>query len=156
MVLFGLTYAWRIAQSLGVRMERIAEQVTRLQTQGVEVVSRTLAALARGEMVATQAQSITPLDDTSPDELGAVSSAVDRMAVECAESLAACVRAQHAVTHTVQEIERIAGQARQGRLDGRSDRSVVQGRYADVLAGVDGLMTAIATPLAESRSITSP
>lgn len=148
---FGLTYAWRIAQALGARMERIAAQVTLLQEQGVEVVSRSLAALARGEMQSTEARTITPLDDRSPDELGAVSAAVDRMAAECAESLAACVRAQYAVTHTVQEIERIAGQARQGLLDGRSDRTAVQGRYADVLAGVDGLMTAIATPLAAAR-----
>ncbi|QJR34301.1 methyl-accepting chemotaxis protein [Gemmatimonas groenlandica] len=148
---FGLTYAWRIAQALGTRMDRIAAQVTLLQEQGVEVVSRALAALARGEMLPTHAHTIAPLDDRSPDELGAVSAAVDRMAGECAESLAACVRAQHAVTHTVQEIERIAGQARQGVLDGRSDVAAVQGRYADVLAGVDGLMTAIATPLSAAR-----
>jgi len=122
-----------------------------LQQQGVEVVSRALASLARGEMVAISSQAITPLTDQSPDELGAVAAAVDRMAAECTESLAACGRAQRAVTHTVQEIERIAGQARQGILDGRSDRTAVQGRYADVLAGVDGLMTAIATPLAAAQ-----
>ncbi|WP_309671837.1 methyl-accepting chemotaxis protein [Gemmatimonas sp.] len=110
-----------------------------------------LAALARGEMLSAQACTITPIDDRSPDELGAVSAAVDSMAAECVSSLAACLRAQHAVTHTVQEIERIAGQARRGVLDGRSDRSVVKGRYADVLVGVDGLMTAIATPLAAAR-----
>ena len=148
---FGLTYAWRVAQSLGARMARIAAQVTQLQEDGVEVVSRSLAALARGEMLSAQARTITPIDDRSPDELGAVSAAVDRMAAECVSSLAACLRAQHAVTHTVQEIERIAGQARRGVLDGRSDRTVVQGRYADVLVGVDGLMTAIATPLAAAR-----
>lgn len=148
---FGLSYAWRIAQSLGARMERIAAQVTLLQEEGVEVVSRALAALARGEMLQTHARTIPPLDDRSPDELGAVAAAVDRMSGECAESLAACVRAQHAVTHTVQEIERIAGQAGQGVLHGRSDRAAVQGRYADVLAGVDGLMSAIATPLAAAR-----
>ena len=113
---FSLTYAWRIAQSLGVRMERIAAQVALLQQQGVEVVSRSLASLARGEMVAIPSQ---------------------------------------AVTHTVQEIERIAGQARQGVLDGRSDRTAVQGRFADVLAGVDGLMTAIATPLAAVQHVLS-
>jgi methyl-accepting chemotaxis protein len=119
------------------------------------VVSRALASLARGEMVAIPSHAITPLNDQSPDELGTVSAAVDRMAAECTESLAACVRAQRAVTHTVQEIERIAGQARQGVLDGRSDRTAVQGRYADVLAGVDGLMAAIATPLAAVQHVLS-
>lgn len=148
---FGLAYAWRIAQSLGARMEKIAAQVALLQEQGVEVVARALAALARGEMVSMKAQVIAPLDEQSSDELGAVSAAIDRMAVECAQSLDACARAQRAVTHTVQEIERIAAQARQGVLDGRSDRTVVHGRYADVLAGVDGLMTAIARPLTEAR-----
>ena len=152
---FGLTYAWRIAHALGVRMERIAAQVALLQQQGVAVVSRALASLARGEMVAIPSQAITPLNDQSPDELGAVSAAVDRMSAECAESLAACGRAQRAVTHTVLEIERIAGQARHGVLDGRSDRTAVQGRYADVLAGVDGLMTAIATPLAAAQHVLS-
>ncbi len=152
---FGLAYAWRIARSLGTRMEHIGAQVTRLQEQGVEVVSRALASLARGEMVAISSHPITPLNDHSPDELGTVSAAVDRMAAECTESLAACVRAQRAVTHTVQEIERIAGQARQGVLGGRSDRTAVQGRFADVLAGVDGLMTAIATPLAAVQQVLS-
>jgi methyl-accepting chemotaxis protein len=148
---FGLAYAWRIAQALGSRMERIAAQVTLLQEQGVEVVSRALAALAQGNMISLDAQAITPLNDPSVDELGAVSAAVDRMTVECSQSLAACARTQHAVGHTVQEIDRIASQARQGILSVRSDRAAVQGRYADVLAGVDGLMTAIAAPLAEAR-----
>ncbi len=148
---FGLTYAWRIAHALGSRMEKIAAQVALLQERGVSVVSGALTALARGEMVPLEVHAIVPLADPVSDELGAVSGAVDLMAAECVESLAACARAQRAVTHTVQEIERIAGQARLGMLEERSDRTAVQGRYADVLAGVDGLMAAIATPLTEAR-----
>ncbi|MDQ8163904.1 MAG: methyl-accepting chemotaxis protein [Gemmatimonadota bacterium] len=148
---FGLAYAWRIAQTLGARIERIAAQVGKVQEHGIEVVSRTLAALARGDMIPVNARTIAPLNDASPDELGLVSAAMDRMAHECGESLAACVRAQQAVTHTVQEIGRLAGQAREGVLDSRSDRASVQGRFAEVLAGVDGLLAAIAAPLSEAR-----
>jgi methyl-accepting chemotaxis protein len=151
----GLAFAWRVAQSLGARMQRIAEQVTTLQRFGVEGVRRALAALARGEQVSLQHHEIARLQDPENDELGAVAKAVDRMADECDESLRNCLRAQDAVAHTVREIGRLATEAREGVLTGTANRDGVEGRYAEVLGGVEGVIVAVATPLAESRRVLS-
>lgn len=147
---FGLVYAWRVAQSLGHRISAIATQVALLQAQGVEKVSRTLSALARGEIVHIDARRLELLADTTPDELGVVSEAIDHMTQECERSLTACVQAQHAVTHTVNEIERLASLARDGALESRSDRRPVEGKFSAVLLGVDTLLAAIAAPLSEA------
>ncbi|MEN9510058.1 MAG: hypothetical protein RLZZ621_2621 [Gemmatimonadota bacterium] len=146
--------AWWITQELVRRMGRIASRISDLQQHGVETVSRALKALARGEMVTLNATAIRPLDDRAPDELGQVATAVDRMAAECNDSFAACQQAQQAVGQAVREIERLALLVRDGRFDGHADRAGLQGRYADVLTGVEELMAAVAVPLAETRRVT--
>ncbi|MBY0491308.1 MAG: HAMP domain-containing protein [Gemmatimonadaceae bacterium] len=147
----GLGFAWVIAQSLGDRMAAIAAQIRELQEHGVQRVSEALSALARGEAVALERHTLTRSDDTSTDELGAVSVAVNQMADQCDLSIEACFKAQTAVGHTVQEIERLAGQVRDGVLDGHADVGPVQGRYVDVLRGVEGVLSAVNTPLLEAR-----
>lgn len=147
----GLGFAWVIAQSLGQRMAAVAMQIQELQQHGVKRVSDAMAALARGDAVALDRRALNRSDDTARDELGAVCVAVNAMADQCEASIDACLRAQAAVGHTVQEIDRLAGQVRDGVLDGRADAAPVHGRYADVLHGVEGVLTAVNTPLREAR-----
>ena len=149
----GLWYAWRIASSLGARLERISKQVADLQRHGVESVATSLAALARGEAVAVPSHRFAHLADTSGDELGVVAAAVDRMADECARSLTACDNAQAAVAYTVQEIDRVATSARAGEFGVTAEAGPVQGRYASLLEKVGALMQAVAVPLGEVRAV---
>ena len=146
----GLWYAWNIARSIGMRLDRIASQVTELQRYGVEAVSRALSALARGETAAVEKHAFVPLNDQRGDELGVVAGAVDRMAIECAASIDAATRAQEAVATAVSNIDELAGAARRGTFDVRVQSGALQGRYADVVRGVEGVMEAVAAPLAES------
>lgn len=149
-----LFVAWQIAQQLTARLGRMASRIAELQQHGVENVSRGLQALARGETLVLSQQTLRRLEDRTPDELGQVATAVDRMAAECEASFAACQQAQQAVGQAVREIERLAALVREGRFDGRADRVGLQGRYVDVLTGVEELMTAVAVPLAEARRVT--
>ncbi len=149
--LAGLTFAWQIARALGARMVRIAEHVRELEQVGVERVSQALSALARGESVELASHTLSRSTDDTPDELGAVSVAVNRMADQCDISLAACLKAQAAVGHTVFEIDRLATEVRAGVLDGKADSTPVQGRYVAVLHGVEGVLSAVNAPLTEAR-----
>lgn len=149
----GLWYAWRIATTLGVRLDAITRQVALLQQHGVEAVSTSLAALARGEQAQLSSYTFDKLNDASGDELGIVAVAVDKMAEECARSLEASSRAQRAVGHAVHEIDRLATSARAGKFDVQADATDLEGRFADVVNGVEGVMQAVATPLAESRRV---
>jgi methyl-accepting chemotaxis protein len=149
----GLWYAWRIATTLGVRLDAISRQVTILQQHGVEAVSKSLAALSRGEQVYVSSYAFEKLDDASGDELGIVAVAVDRMADECHRSLEASSRAQHAVGHAVYEIDRLASSARAGKFDVQANVADLEGRFAEVVHGVEGVMQAVAAPLAESRRV---
>jgi methyl-accepting chemotaxis protein len=149
----GLWYAWRMATVLSERLERISTQIGALQQHGVGAVSTSLSALARGQQAEVSAHPIFPLNDTSGDELGVVAQAVDRMAQECAVSLEACEQAQHSVGFAVQEIDRLATAARDGRFEVRANMGQLEGRYASVLQGVEGVMSAVATPLSEARRV---
>jgi methyl-accepting chemotaxis protein len=149
----GLGFAWKVAQTLGVRMNRIAAQIGELQEFGVAGVGMALRALARGEALTLAKHTLTRIDDGSTDELGAISAAVNRMADQCDVSFDACLKAQAAVGHTVQEIDRLATQVRAGVLDGRADTAPVQGRYVSVLTGVEGVLSAVNTPLLEARRV---
>ncbi|WP_337172665.1 methyl-accepting chemotaxis protein [Gemmatimonas aurantiaca] len=149
----GTIYTWRLARSLEQRLQRITEQVATLHRFGVEGVRRALSALARGEQIALQRHDIPRLADAEGDELGAVANALDRMTDECDESFRGCLRAQDAVAHTVREIDRLAAEARDGVLTGQAAHDEVRGRYAEVLLGVEGVMTAVAAPLAEARRV---
>ncbi len=149
----GLWYAWRIATSLGKRLDLMSQKVAELQTFGVESVATALTALARGETASVPPHHFTPLADRSGDELGVVACAVDRMTEECVRSLAACESAQTAVGHAVHEIERLATSARAGEFDVTADMGQLKGRYAKVLEGVGALMQAVAVPLAEAREV---
>ncbi|MCA0377141.1 MAG: methyl-accepting chemotaxis protein [Gemmatimonadetes bacterium] len=151
--LASLTYAWFVARALGRRMTGVTTQVEALRTFGVEGVRRALSALARGEVLALEKKTLPRLADTSSDELAAVARAVDQMADECDASFASCVAAQQAVTHTVGEIERLAAEASIGVLDARADRTAVKGRYAEVLAGVEGILDTVSAPLIEARRV---
>ena len=148
-----LWYAWHMAVSLGRRLAIISERVNQVQQRGVQAVSTALAALARGEELAVAVVDMEKLNDTTGDELGIVAAAVDEMADECVRSLAACQRAQHAVGHTVQEIDRLAASAREGAFEVRANMDTLGGRYVAVLQGVEGVMLAVAAPLAESRRV---
>jgi len=149
----GLWYAWRIATSLGKRLDLMSQKVAELQTFGVESVATALTALARGETASVPPHHFTPLADRSGDELGVVACAVDRMTEECVRSLAACESAQAAVGHAVHEIERLATSARAGEFEVTADMGQLQGRYAKVLEGVGALMQAVSVPLAEAREV---
>ncbi len=149
----GLGFAWVVAQSLGERMAAVATQLQELQQHGVTRVSEALAALARGEAVTLDRRALVRSDASARDELGAVCVAVNAMADQCEASIDACLRAQAAVGHTVQEIDRLASQVRNGVLDGHADTAPVHGRYADVLHGVEGVLTAVNAPLREARRV---
>ncbi len=149
----GVWYAWSIATSLGKRLDVMSEKVAELQAYGVGAVATALTALSRGETASIPPHRFTPLADTSGDEIGVVASAVDRMADECVRSLAACEGAQSAVGHTVHEIERLAASARAGEFDVTADIGRLQGRYAEVLHGVEALMQSVAVPIAEARAV---
>jgi methyl-accepting chemotaxis protein len=149
----GLWYAWRLAASIGTRLTNISAHIQALQERGMRAVSTALTSLARGEPVAVAPYTPEALHDTSGDELGVVALAVDAMAIECARSLDACDRAQNAVGYAVQEIDRLATSARAGEFDVQAQLGTIEGRYTDVLRGVEGVMSAAATPLAEARRV---
>ena len=149
----GLWYAWRVAAGIGTRLGALTRQVSELQQRGVSAVATALDHLAKGADATIDTRTIPRLHDDSEDELGAVATAVNRMADECARSLRAAVEAQSAVHHAVQEIDRLAVAASQGAFDVRADVQSVQGRYADVLHRVEQLMAAVASPLSESRRV---
>ena len=149
----GLWYAWRLASSIGLRLDAMTRQVRELQTHGVEAVATSLGALARGDAVHVPTHRFSKLADGSRDELGVVCEAIDRMTDECDRSLAACDAAQNAVGHAVEEIERLAVSAQAGEFGARASVGQLQGRYAHVLHGVEGVMRAVETPLAEARGV---
>jgi len=149
----GLWYAWRIASSLGRRLDAMSAKVVEVQKYGVETVAASLALLAKGEPMHVPSHKFTPLADTSGDEIGVVACAVDRMADECVRSLAACDGAQAAVVHTVRELELLASSARAGEFGITANMGQLQGRYAKVLEEVHGLMQAVAVPLGEARAV---
>lgn len=142
-----LAVAYKVAVHLEQRLLRVAQHVTELQEDGVAPVRVALAALARGERVHVPAATHVALRDTVPDELGDVARAVDNMAEACRQSLAACAEAQQAIGSTVAEITRVADAARDGDLRVQVDHCAVQGMYADVLCGVDGVLQAVRAPL---------
>ena len=149
----GLSYAWRLASSIGRRLDAMTRQVRELQTHGVEAVATSLGALARGDAVHVPTHRFRKLADGSRDELGVVCEAIDRMTDECDRSLTACDAAQHAVGHAVEEIERLAASAQAGEFGARASVGQLEGRYAHVLHGVEGVMRAVETPLAEARGV---
>jgi len=149
----GLWYAWRIASSVGARLANISAHIHALQERGMSSVSTALTSLARGEPVSLAPYTPEALHDTSGDELGVVAQAVDTMGIECVRSLEACDRAQSAVAYAVREIDRIATSARAGEFDIQAKVGTLEGHFAEVLLGVEGLMSATATPLAEARRV---
>jgi methyl-accepting chemotaxis protein len=149
----GLWSSWHIATALGHRLTAMSRRMSDLQQHGVEAVAVALAALARGEQATVAAHQFDALADTSGDELSVVACAVDRMADECARSLTACASAQDAVGHAVRQIDHLATSARAGCFDVHADVAQLSGRFAEVLLGVEGVMQAVAAPLAESRRV---
>ncbi|MBL0940212.1 MAG: methyl-accepting chemotaxis protein [Gemmatimonadaceae bacterium] len=145
-----LGFAFIVAKQLGERLSRVAQHVELVQRQGVAQVAAALEALSRGEQVTLSTPAYRALRDDIPDELGAVSVAVDRMADECKSSLEACSKAQDAIGTAVQEIARVAAQARQGDLTVQARIGALQGQYAEVLTGVDGVVQAVREPLNEA------
>ncbi|MBL0889838.1 MAG: methyl-accepting chemotaxis protein [Gemmatimonadaceae bacterium] len=142
-----LAVAYQVAVHLEQRLRRVAQHVAALQADGVAPVQAALTALARGERVEVSASTHFALRDTVPDELGAVAQAVDSMALACRHSLEACASAQQAIGSTVAEISRVAEAARDGDLRVQVNHRGVQGMYADVLCGVDGVLQAVRAPL---------
>ncbi|MBA3919138.1 MAG: hypothetical protein C0516_11205 [Gemmatimonas sp.] len=141
-----LSVAYKVAVHLEQRLHRVAQHVTQLQEDGVAPVHAALAALARGERVVVPPVAHGALNDDVPDELGAVAGAVDNMAQACRHSLEACAAAQQAIGATVSEITRVADAAREGQLQVHVNDAGVQGMYADVLHGVDGVLHAVRAP----------
>ncbi len=142
-----LALAFRVAVHLEQRLRRVAQHVADLQANGVAPVQAALHALARGERVVVPSVTHAALRDDVPDELGAVACAVDNMAQACRHSLDACAAAQQAIGTTVAEITRVADAARAGNLRVPVNDAAVQGMYADVLHGVDGVLHAVRAPL---------
>lgn len=142
-----LIVAFKVAVHLERRLQRVAQHVERLQEDGVAPVHAALTALARGERIVVPAVTHVALRDDVPDELGVVACAVDNMAQACRHSLEACAAAQQAIGSTVSEITRVADAARAGQLHVPVNDAGVQGMYADVLHGVDGVLQAVRAPL---------
>ena len=145
-----LVYGWLVTRQLNRRLQRVAEHVSALQREGVARVRLGVGALARGEPVTLRQERFARLDDHEDDELGQMANAVDRMAGECEESLRHCLIAQDAVSRTVGEIGRLASEAREGHLSGKAERGDLAGRYAEMIDGVEAVITAVAWPLSES------
>jgi methyl-accepting chemotaxis protein len=142
-----LSVAYKVAVHLEQRLHRVARHVAQLQEHGVAPVHAMLSALARGERVVVPKVTHVALRDDVPDELGGVAHAVDNMAQACRHSLEACAAAQQAIGTTVAEITRVADAAREGNLRVQVNAAGVEGMYADVLHGVDGVMQAVRAPL---------
>ena len=146
-----------LAFAVGGRMSRVVSGVVaktqEVQSQAIAALGTSLEALARGDLTATPSATIAPMGLTTADEFGALSRAIDGMITDLQRTLESYGQTQRNVAALVAQSRTIAQAAQAGDLAVRADTTVVEGSFREVIAGLNGTLEAVATPIAEMRAV---
>ena len=152
-IAMGIGVALVIAARLSQAVNRVASLASDVQSQVVSGMRRGLEAMAHGDLTTSTRVSVTPLQNTDADEVGDLSRSVDLMLADMQATLAAFEGTQRVVRDLVAETQVLTNAAQEGALSDRADAAKYAGAFRDLVAGMNGTLSAVEAPVHEVQEV---
>ena len=149
LVALGLVIAGRIAGTARSMAARIAA----LDEGAVRALGEAMEALAAGRTDQAVRMDVTEESVDGEDELAEAARSVNAIVARTRAAVERYDRARLAIAETCDRTLAVAAAARDGDLAARGDAGRVEGRYAEMLAGLNAALDAVVGPVREATDV---
>lgn len=151
--LLALGLALSFARLLSSSITEVMGRVDQLRGRCITNLSNAFAGLVAGDLNARAEYGTPLLEIRSRDEVGALAESVNEIIRTTVLSIQAFDSTTATLREALGETQRLIAAAREGRLDERGDLSRFRGGYRELVAGANGLLDAVVTPLTAATGV---
>ena len=129
------------------RIQLVVERVQALQQRDITNLGAGAAAIVRGDLENRVDYGTEPLELDLTEEIGSLARAVDGIIESTGGTARRFEEAQQVLKRVVGEARELVKAAGNGDLSKRADGTGIEGAYGEMVAGLNGLLEAVVTPL---------
>ncbi len=153
MVFAGLAVVQAVSGVIERAVLTIMERSTSLQRVCLTGLKNGLEHMSRGDVSHVVEPKTTHIRSTAQDELGQISNTVDGMITLAQSAVASYAAMREVIARLVAEVQALSESAREGRIEDRADAAYFDGRFGDMVAGLNAVLDAVSAPLSEAQQV---
>jgi methyl-accepting chemotaxis protein len=151
-LLLAIAAAWRITRTITRPLAEVADRAERLRAVAITDLGAASEAMGRGDLTAVVDASIAPLPIVGADEVASIGRTLNGIIAQTQGTVHAFDAARASLSGVLAETDGLVRAARAGQLDRRADATRFGGSYGELVAGANGLLDAVATPIADAAA----
>lgn len=149
-IAIGFFSARSISNYISKSIDTIVDRMSSLDSICIANLSKGSQQLAEGDLNIRIVTGTKPIDVQTTDELGRLSDSINKIIKKTQETVSFVERAVGNIGRAISESQNLVNAARKGDLKSRSDASVFQGSYRELVDGLNETLNAVETPLNEA------
>lgn len=153
LVVVGLSLTQIVSKMIECTILDVLSRTTSLQNVCLTGLRHGLEGMSRGDTSVEVVPKTTHIRSTAKDELGEIANSVDGMITLAQSTVASYAAMREVITKLVNETQSLSASAQAGVIRNRADATQFEGRFRDVIAGLNGVMDAVAAPLTEAQQV---
>jgi methyl-accepting chemotaxis protein len=151
LIALGLGVAWMAGGLMEKPLLVMLERANSLSNICLASLRDGLAALARGDTSVTVAPTTQRINSTMQDEVGMASRTIDQVIDQTRAAMQDYSTVQQKLDQVLHESRTLLAHAHDGDFSARADSTGFDGRYGDLVNGMNELFGAVEAPLTEAR-----
>ncbi|MCK6546891.1 methyl-accepting chemotaxis protein, partial [Myxococcota bacterium] len=152
-MLLGFGVAWMIARMLSEQVQSIAERAEQLRANCITNLGKGIEAMSHGNLNIDVVATTKPLDIESQDELGKLAETINGTISQTQETIRYYAQCKQSVQSMVDEAGVLAKAGREGRLSTRGETQKFEGKFRDVVQGVNDTLDSVIAPVNEAANV---
>ena len=153
LVVIGFFLAHVVSKKIELALKEVLARTTSLHTICISGLRDGLDGMRRGDISVDVVPKTTHIRSTAKDEMGEIANSVDGITTAAQSAVASYSEMRSVITRLVNEAQALSASAQAGVIDKRADSTQFEGRFRDVMAGLNGVMDAVGAPLTEAQQV---
>ena len=153
LLVFGLSLTHVVSNVLERSFGEVLARTTSLHTFCIAGLRDGLDGMRRGDVSVDVVPKTTHIRSTAKDEMGEIANSVDGIITAAQSAVASYSEMRGVIATLVNEVQSLSTGAQTGAIRNRADTTQFEGRFRDVIAGLNGVMDAVAAPLTEAQQV---
>ncbi|MCK6552367.1 MCP four helix bundle domain-containing protein, partial [Myxococcota bacterium] len=146
-MILGIGIAVVNARSMSSQVRAVAARAEQLRSNCIADLGRGIEAMSHGDVGVDVVPTTEPLDVLSRDELGQLSETLNQTIAQTRATIDAYAACRRSITALVDEAAMLTHAARDGHLSVRGDVTKFDGKYRDLVQGVNDTLEAVIAPV---------
>jgi len=152
-LLFVIGFALFLTKSITNPVNRVKERMAQLESACITNLGNGLLAMSNGNLDAKVVKETQHLNIDTQDEIGQMAQVFDNMVSKTQNGIEAYEVVREKVKAMSDEMGGLIVDAQNGKLDSRGDAEKFEGKWKEIISGVNGILNEIVAPVQEGTKV---